>query len=413
MRLESILSYKRHPLHTRIALGVVLLASLLTLYVWVKAHEQQAQEEVFSFGDSKYPVLFAGDTIRRWEDVQSLGFFSPLFGAERSVVNPATPVVEERRNLRFDEPGEYYLEINREHYLKVLILDPREPISKGVLRIFDFLVANLLVSNGEGPIYYTLGPERYIQRWVQSKDPGLLLCGPTEKMFRTLVFERFRLPNRMVTLSGVYRRDGKIRTSTHNIPEIYLPDIGKFVLFDLNNAFVARWLNAIDLAYLMHSATDDSGDLTDAQWNALGLDLHPGSPKAFRPVNYNIRGNQSDPAVKFTPELVSEVPVERYWVSQTRLFYGGVVYRGPSWYGTGFLEHDYNVGSLHTDPQLEEAVVDLVKSYHHVDPTVQVYSLRELAQMLDRGFRDPLTAKAWLERVPGSVIHAGGKPNRS
>ncbi len=279
MRLESILSHQRNPLHTRIALIGVLLASLLTLYVWVKAHDQQAQEEALSFGDSTYPVLFAGDTIRRWEDVQSLGFFSPLFGAERNVVNPATPVVIERRTIRFDEPGEYYLEINHERFLKVLILDPLEPISKGVLRIFDFLVANLLVSNGEQPVWDKLGLDRYIQRWVHSKDPGLLLCGPTDSMFRALVFERFRLPNRMVTLPGVYRRNRQIVKATHNVPEIYLPDIGKFVLFDLNNAFVVRWLNAIDLAYLIHSATDDSAYLTDDQWNALGLEERPTSQR--------------------------------------------------------------------------------------------------------------------------------------
>ena len=85
---------------------------------------------------------------------------------------------------------------------------------------------------------------------------------------------------------------------------------------------------------------------------------------------------------------------------------------GCAGYGTGFLEHDYNVGSLHEDPALKEATKDLVKSYE-ADPTVKVYSLRELAQMVDRGFRDQLKAKAWLDRVPGSVIHAGGKPNRS
>ena len=411
MWLEARLSRTKNPWHTRIAAAVVLLAGLLTLFVWAKAHEQPPQDELLSFGDSQYPVLFAGDTIRRWKDVHSLGFFTPLFGAERVVVNPTVPTVEERRSIRFHEPGEYYLEINHENFLKVLILDPEEPISKGVLRIFDFLVANLLVSNGEDPIWYELGPERYIQRWVHRKHPGLLLCGPTDKMFRTLVFERFRLPTRMVTLSSVYRRDGKIGESTHNVPEIYLPDIGKFVMFDVNNAFVVRWLNAIDLARSVHSTTDDSANLTDDQWNGLDLDVYREVPNAFRPVRFNVLKGR-DEAVEFSPELVSSVPVETRWVDMTEIYYGGVVYRGQSYYGTGFLEHDYSFGSLHTDPELEEATVKLVNSYE-ADAKVKVYSLRELTHMLDRGFGNQIEAKAWLDRVPASVIHAGAKPHRS
>lgn len=402
MQVRGLFSAQRNPVYTWVACIVVLTCVVSGFFLLTRAGEESPPEEVQLFGDSRYPVLLAGDAITRWEDILSVGFFAPLFSPERPVVNPATPTLERRRTLRFEVPGEYYLNINEGHFLKVLILDPREPISQGVVHIFDFLVANLLVSNGEQPLWDTLGPERYTQKWFRSKEPGWLLCGPTDWIFRALVFERFRLPNRMVTLPGAYRVNGKIVTGIHNAPEIYLPDIGKFVMFDVNNAFLVRWRNAIELAALIHDTAGEPAHLTRDHWRRLSMDVYQDWPRALRAKYVDVlRGDGK--SIPFSRGLLSDRTVDHYWPDLLNVLYGGVAYQGHHTYGTGFLTPTFHFGSLHGDRGLESVAMKLLRD---LGMGVGRYHLRQLSQMLEEGFQPEIAAAAWRGRVPKSVIQA-------
>ena len=179
-----------------VILILAITAALLAAY-WITFHQDRgklSQKELvykqvdwgsFDFGGHKYPVLYDRESIAINEDVPSLDFFLPVFSPERAVVNPEKPriaVVDNRTLLYFDLPGEYYLDINHDKKLKVLVLDRDEEISANVLRVFDFLVANLVETQGNDKDFYENSGSFAID-FFTSKEPKMLLCGPTLSFF--------------------------------------------------------------------------------------------------------------------------------------------------------------------------------------------------------------------------------------
>ena len=387
----------------RVALLTILIGGVATVGASPEAETEDAPEGLLHYrNDGHHPVIFAGETIHLRFDVQDIEFFTPLFGSNRALVNHTQPLVDGRRSIHFELPGEYYLAFNQQRYLKVLVLSPHEPISKGVLRIFDFLVANLLQTNGDLPLWINQGKSHYVRHWFHRKEPGLLLCGGTDAMFRELVYERFRLPTRHVTFPGVYRHGGKIYKSTHNVSEVFLPDIGKFVMFDVNNAFVAQWMGAIELARLVNSAAQDQTYLSAKQWRSLDLNMYQDAPNAFLAVKFDVLGDSALPT-PFSPALVSAVPVQANLAGMSHYYYGGVGYRGEFGYGSNFLPNDYHFGSLHRDPELERVAVEWISSF---DLTISVHSLDELETLLEAGFSATIRAAEWRKRVPRTMADA-------
>ena len=345
---------------------------------------------------SHYPVLYAGQSLRSATPLGELGWFLPLFGADRAAVNPALPRRPAPDTLSFDLPGEYYLALGDGRACKVCVLAPDEPLSASVLRLFDFCVANFARSPAHQPAWAGRGTE-YVADWLASQQPALLTSSEAIDLFAALVRDRFALPVRLVTLPGVRRDGDAIRRSNDNFVEVYLPDRGRFVLFDVPRGFCARWLGAADLARAIRSATDGSGELTPSAWDALALDLPPSTPEPLR----------VDPAAgahgaPFDRAAISSASA-RDVLDYGPLFSGGVAYFGAergAACGTGFLLPQYVFGSLHEDAALDHAVVEWVGAWYQ---DIAVVRLPELEALLAEGSRQQIAAQAWLARLPGGA----------
>ena len=346
-------------------------------------------------GDLKYPVLYAGDFVRSPVDIGRIETFKPLFGPERPVVNPALPKLVSPRELKFEVPGEYYLRFNGDWAAKILVLDADEPISQGVVRLYHFFVANSLPCNGQGPSFYKQRVEAFLKLWFNRDGPALLLCGPTQAAFGEVVDDRFRLPVRMVTFPGTFLRDGKIGKATHNYPEVYLPDKGQFVAFDINNAFFVRWLSASEIARKVHDSADERALLTPEQWDKIGFDSDQTFASALGAVTADVL-IAKDTDIEFRPELLSRTTRKEGWPRMTVIYYGGVAYFGRPGYGTKFLGIAH-LGSLHENPKLTEAAV--AAWFHPWNLEAKVVSPEELERLLAQGFAKKIAAEAWRERV--------------
>lgn len=361
-----------------------------------------------------YPVIYPHEVIRFNQPVQLSGTFSPLFGKDRPFVNPGSPELIGDRTLRFPQPGEYYLDLGEARYLKVLVLDPDSNITDNVLRLFDFLVANLLVSDGEQNVWDNLGPGSYVRRWFLSPLPGQLLCGPSDAFFRMLVAHRFALPNRMATLPGVTRlADGTILYATHNVSEIYLPEIGQFVVFDLNNNFVPQWLDALGVAKALAQAlAENHGLANENAFDLARLNIRYSGVIPYRPSNWRVLEAGVD-AVPFSEDMVSDTRVREVRKMTLLLtFSGGVAYFGQSAYGTGFLPKEYVFAPKHSDQQLSQRALDWVRSYG-LDPIECTPD--ELRAMLKAGFEKEIAAAVWRSKLPakphvGNGVASGKMP---
>lgn len=358
-------------------------------------------QQPFDYGPTRYPILYAGGKIRTAEPVQSVTFFAPLFGGARPQVNPTLPLVGNPPNnllssfhgstLLFEQPGEYYLKINGTDFLKVLVLDRRQPIDEGVVKIFDFTVANTLWCNGGDPRWSQQGTVGFISEWFTSQSPALLLCGPTGELFRQIVFDRFALPSRIVTFPGTYRQDdGSIGRTTHNVPEVYLPGAGQFVMFDINNAFFVRWMGAMELAQQIHTITDDRAQLEDDWWQRAGLDVYQDAPIAYLPESHYPNPDRATDFV-FEAALVSGRRADSGWDNYGRLMYGGIAYFGRPGYGTAFLGR-YTYGVQHEDPALAQNAMDWIAEFNLPTRTVSPDQLRVL---LEAGFAEQIAQADW------------------
>lgn len=340
----------------------------------------------FDFGSCRYPIVYVGEAIHGGDGLVVTGMFEPLFGADRACVNPTPPSTLRDGGLTFTEPGEYYLRLEGDRALKVLVLPRDEPISEAVIRIFDFCAANLLVMTGNNAEWYA-DADALVSGWCRSDQPKMLLCGPTYGLFKRLIDERLGLPIRLVTFPGTYRVGEKLQKGNHNVAEVYLPDVGKWVLFDVNNAFMVRWKSALELSVLVKAASRESELLTVDQWQALQLPVHLGAPVTYSPVAVVTDSEQ------FRTEFLSATTRREIWHKLSCLYIGGPAYFGSAGYGTGFLPAPYNFASFHDDPELERAAVEWVRTF---DLEVAVFSGDEMARMLDEGHREQIAEARWL-----------------
>jgi len=368
-----------------------------------KAAPALSNRLIFSFGESKYPILLAGECVTASGAIRRIAYFKPLFGGDRKVVNPAEPKVTNRQ-LTFTEPGEYYLHINNIEFLKVLVIDPAEKMTGGLLRLFDFFVANNLYLGASDNSWYTKR-YRFLRRFFRSCDPMMLSCGPSHSVFREWVVDRFAVPTRIVTFTSTRLSSGMVVYATHNLPEVYVPELGKFVMLDVNSNFVPKWLDAMETAAIVHSSGTDDDDFTQ-DWRDYGLDLYSGV-EDVRYANADfltgLRQELGSPDVSFEPQLVSKAPIITDRVPALRCFYGGAGYWGgglsyvqPT--GTEFLPgNSVHWASIQTNPLLVEAAL----TYQRFNkPEFEIVDPDKLRAQLEAGHRSSIAAAGWTSRFP-------------
>jgi hypothetical protein len=347
----------------------------------------------------RFPIIWEGDTLSASAPISTISFFQPRFGPERVAVNPERPRMVSPDLLRFDRPGEYYLILNRDSFAKVLVLAKSEPASSAVLRIFDFCVANHVFypwkESDDEEFYRDQG--LYIDRLFSRKGDMWLSCTTTHTVLMRLVADALELPTRRPTFMGAFKWEGNISIDAHNPLEIYLPDKGKWVLFDVNLAFVPEWLSALETCeYFNRNSTPyHTGFIEEPALTSL--DIHE-APRSFLP------GVNSDrPAYPY--RLISTIPAVYTWPLHFRFFYGGVAYWGDhkpqNEGGTDFLAGDAVWASLEVDPCLEEAVRRHARQFGFEMTTVSPGTLESL---LAEGHCQAIAQAGWRSKLPDGPV---------
>jgi hypothetical protein len=393
-----------------LAIFITILCLLGGGYYWHKKNVQiiapapsivQEIWKSFDFGGQRYPIIYEKEYIAVGGEIRKLDFFLPVFSPNRPVVNPKMPrvVIEGGRSLLyFDSPGEYYVEAENNIKLKVLVLNQREHISENVLRLFDFLVANLVVTQGNDKEFYENSGNFTID-FFMSKDPKMLLCGPTLSFFEILLRDRFNLPVRDVTFTGVFMEGGQLKYSTHNVIEVFLPDLNKWVMFDVNNGFVAKWLDSFEITEKIRSASATKTNISKLEFDSIVFDAH-------YLVDAKRSLNAADLRGVFSPDIISRESVRDRWYDLAKIFLGGPGYWGGRRFNQNGLSSDFQLyeSQYHQDPFLLDAQLRWVGNWdlkvRHVPP-------EELKTMLNKAYSDQIAAKKWASYLPSQSSTAG------
>ena len=346
-----------------------------------------------TFPNGRYPVLWEGQEITVPGSMGALSFFSPVFGADRPVVNPTIPPVLGNR-IVFSRAGEYYITIGGATSYKVLVLSAGEPVSAAVGRLFDFWVANSVFAEQDDAAYYA-DQTGYLDRFFRSTSPMVVLCGPTHANFARVIAEALALPTRRPTFPGTFYWEGEIYYLTHNPIEVYLPDLDRWQLFDVNYAFTVTGMSAQDLSSFVraHASPKDTGYTDAAAFRTL--DIHT-APRAYL---------ANDPSVG-SSRLISGAPVTYAWRDTFRFYYGGVAYWGGDAYfqmphGTEFLPGTYVWALLQTDPNLGSAARTWIESG---GVPVTAVTPEMLAALLADGHRASILQEAWKTKIPPAAL---------
>lgn len=357
----------------------------------------QADYSQFDFGGQKYPVLYNQEYVALSGSLHNLDFFKPVFSPDRAAVNPGKPrvVVEKNRTLMyFDIPGEYYLDINKDKKLKVLVLDRSDQISSNVLRVFDFFVANLVVTQGNDKEFYE-NSSNFAMGFFSSKGPKMLLCGPTLSFFEMVLRDRLNLPVRDVTFTGVFMEGGQLKYSTHNVNEVYLPDKNKWMLFDVNNGLAIKWMDSFEIAEKIREASSTKTNISKAEFDAINFDVHYS-------VDAKRSSNASDLREVFHSDMITRESARDYWHDFAKVLLGGPGYWGGDRFNHKGLPRDYQLylSQYHQDQFLLEAQLRWQDNWklkvRHVPP-------EQLKRMLNDAYAEEISAKKWLGYLPKPI----------
>ena len=219
----------------------------------------------------------------------------------------------------------------------------------------------------------------------------MLLCGPTKGFFNTLVRQRFGLPTRSVTFTGVYFTDGRIQYMTHNVLEIYLPERKKWVLFDPNNGIIAKWKDAFEISEAVREASATKTSFTKDDFSRLKLDFH---------TNVDVKkpfGNFSNQNLFFSGMLSSE-SVREQWPMLFQLFLGGPGYwggiTGPGQDAALPATYDVYSSVYHKDRFLVEAQNRWIANWKL---KVLRLSPDDLKRRLSKSYAAEIAARKWEE----------------
>lgn len=343
-------------------------------------------------GSRMFPIIFAGEYLDIEPVPDLLG--EPVFSGDRKIVNPAIPrfeIVEGNRRTYFEVPGEYYLQLEPDAKIRVLVLDPESEISENVIRTFDFLAANLISTQGHSASFAS-NHGKFLDRYFQTHKPVMLLCGETLSLFSMIVQQRFSLPVREVTFTGVWLDGGMVKYGTHNVLEIYLPDKEKWMLLDVNNGFAAKWMDAFELTDAIRSAASSRAQITSEEFASVPFNVHyevdPKRPK-----------NAADTRTEFSPEMLTNTSIREQWFGLGKVLFSGPGYWGGQRTGESMLpkKHDLYLSRYHSDEFLLQAQLRWQGNWNldtvHVAP-------RRLKSMLDDAYKEEIAKKAWLTKIP-------------
>lgn len=381
------------PLTFKIPMTLVLLVLFgeLTPKTFAGSLEgKNTEKDSVVLGGSSPLVVYDGDSVFYPGRIKRLEFFQPIFSPDRVLVNPTTPRLETSLSgtfVYFDNPGEYYLKFSKGSSFKILVLQRDSAWSLRVLQLFNFLTANL-ISHSRDDDQWVKDPEGFARDFFSSTSPKLLLCGPSLGFFQSVVSKVFKLPTRDVTFTGVSLKEGQVQYGTHNVLEVYLPDLKRWVLFDINNGFVARGMSAFDLTDHIYSMTAGGNQpLAQGAWFRsldIPLEVQVRKPNSTtEPISVN-RGDVGSwhEAIEDWDEL------------------GKVISVGPGyWGGARFqqrrgLPDEFELYSSKylSDPFLLEAQKRWVSNWslkmRHIDP-------RELENLLDVAYANQIAAQEW------------------
>ncbi|MDP4743845.1 MAG: hypothetical protein NWS22_03280, partial [Porticoccaceae bacterium] len=311
---------------------------------------------------------------------------------------PRVVIEGERSLLYFDSPGEFYVEAENNIKLKILVLSQREHISENVLRLFDFLVANLVVTQGNDKEFYENNGNFTID-FFMSKDPKMLLCGPTLSFFEILLRDRFNLPVRDVTFTGVFMEGGQLKYSTHNVIEVFLPDLNKWVMFDVNNGFVVKWLDSFEITEKIRSASATKKNISKLEFDSIGFDAH-------YLVDAKRSLNAADLRGVFNPDIIGRESVRDRWHVLAKSYLGGPGYWGGRRFNQNSLSTEFQLyeSQYHQDQFLLDAQLRWVGNWNL---KVRHFPPAELKVMLDKAYSDQIAAKKWVSYLPSQFSTTG------
>ena len=344
-----------------------------------------------------YPIIYVDEKLELDYKVKSINYFKPIFSPNRPSINPARPALKSTKKsstLQFKAPGEYYLKLNSNNFLRLLVINRDNNISENVLELFDFITANLVTTAGQDNLFYD-DNKNFINNFFHSNHPILLTCGPTLSFFAQIIIDRLNLPVRDVTFTGVWMEGGQLKYSTHNMLEVYLPDKEKWMLFDINNAFAVKWLDAFEITELVRSSTNFD-IISEDEFNKLELDYH-------RDVNALRSINPSDNSPTFSRILLSDIPTDNLWYNLIKIFMAGPGYWGGERFERKGLSprYDLYLSQYHQDDFLLEGQIRWQDNWNLDVKHIKPYKLK---QMLNRAYKDQISRKEWIHGTSSNTI---------
>ncbi len=303
-------------------------------------------------------VVRSGSTVRFSLPVKHVDSWTPLFSPNRRVVNPARPKRVGEKALRFDRPGEYYIRLNRRHYTRVLVLNRTAPPRRHLLALFDFYVANHAWTTAHDAPFYA-DPPKYLKGFFVRHAPAAILCGPTQWMLQSLIRKRLGLPVRSTSFAGAVREgrgSRQILFGSHNIIEVYLPDIDKWVHVDGDAGVLPKWKSSLELWAAIKSRVEvQDTALTRAQMSAIEpkLRLHQ------QVVAHGV--TRMNGSYRFSKRYLKASPLheerQKYW----RALAGGPAYHLVSYSPNPPIRELVDAGLLYTDGWSDPEVRDAAR----------------------------------------------------
>ena len=353
---------------------------------------------LYDFGSCIFPVIYNNEKIIVNTKITSITTFECIFSPDRYIVNPTLPkkeVIGQKTFLTFDKLGEYYLKFNNIHKLKIVVLERNAEISENVLRLYDFLAANLVTADNDDE-NYPKNRYKYIFEFFTKENPMLLTCGCILNLFNDIIRERFSLPTRDISLTGTWLYNEKISKSIHLVNEIYLPDKNKWVMFDIPTGFVAKWLSCFEITNIIRK-----NSLSNTRFI-----LNPDKKNLFN-EHYNVKRFRSKEG-EYTCKLDSDgninikniISTNTYKSVYTDLF--NVIFSGPTFFGNIEMwniegKYDRYISGYHTCPLLSKGQIDLVTENNL---TAKIINPIELEKILDKSYCNIINEKKWLDKLP-------------
>lgn len=355
-------------------------------------------------------ILREGGTLRLSESIERITFWRPLFGARRSAVNPARPTLVGRAALRFEVPGEYYLRLNGHRYARALILPIDAPPRVAFLSLFDFYLANSANTDADDALIVE-DPAAYIRGFFVRHRPAAIHCGPTQAFLAKLIRTRLGLPVRFTVLPGGGRwPDGSINFGVHNVLEVYLPDVGKWVHVDANGGVLPKWRSTLEVSRVLRGALGARDVVfSREEWTRVASRLRLHENVVIRQVRAPSIGPYD-----FRRAYVTRTATRREYWRQSYFLAGGPAYHLSAYAPNPPIRRILDADLVFTDGWAEAEVRDATVEKWTPQGFRDAVLLQpdEMERLLARAYAPALAKRGW-ERWFGPVGPSAARRTRS